>query len=306
MSALKKVQPEEDAAFAKWAAMHTDLFAVEEVEGCYCCTMGTAPYLALPCLQCSVSCITKDQKEDHFRHYMPVSCWAMAIPCCGHEGNFCQSLCGLNPPEKEEPQEFAVTVDRGDLPDVGLWFDQQDSITIIQIEAGGLVDAWNKMNAKQVEVYDRIVEVNGIRDKQSEMLEGLKTSSVVNMKVEKKPANKARRCYDTYRLNGTWSKDPKGGSFRSVDDVQGMTFHRVHCAVCYQYLDPFCGCMVCPKHAYGVRKEKRNALLKREFSARCAKSDASSQLSRTCTSSAEHVAELAEEAPAQQNMLRNA
>mmetsp|Transcript_45644 Transcript_45644/g.74127 ORF Transcript_45644/g.74127 Transcript_45644/m.74127 type:complete len:149 (-) Transcript_45644:106-552(-) len=82
--------------------------------------------------------------------------------------------------------EYSITLDKSSGNRLGIDVDHQDGQTLlVECINPGLVQDWNDNNAQQVQVGDRIVEVNGMRDDVLQLVDECKKNQVLLLKVRR-------------------------------------------------------------------------------------------------------------------------
>mmetsp|Transcript_120125 Transcript_120125/g.339952 ORF Transcript_120125/g.339952 Transcript_120125/m.339952 type:complete len:189 (-) Transcript_120125:132-698(-) len=88
--------------------------------------------------------------------------------------------------------EFEITLDKTTGTKLGIDVDHQDGATLlIEGITGGLVEAWNNEApaATKVQLGDRVVEVNGLRNDVLMLVDECKKNQVLQMKVKRCSSN---------------------------------------------------------------------------------------------------------------------
>lgn len=81
--------------------------------------------------------------------------------------------------------EYTITLDKTSGERLGINVDNLDGMTLlIESVNAGLVQNWNRQNPdKEVRPGDRVVEVNGIRDKLVELVDECKKDQILTIKL---------------------------------------------------------------------------------------------------------------------------
>mmetsp|Transcript_16578 Transcript_16578/g.35008 ORF Transcript_16578/g.35008 Transcript_16578/m.35008 type:complete len:263 (+) Transcript_16578:98-886(+) len=124
----------------------------------------------------------------------------------------------------DPPLEFLVTLVKDEaLDDIAIDIDSSDGLTLLVMQVRpGLVQLWNKTHwdlHQDVRVYDRIVEVNGVRGDAADLLRAMRSDRTVDLMV-KRPVE--------YRIEVTKEASPFASLGVIVDDRDGRTLRVEH------------------------------------------------------------------------------